>query len=71
MKERIRRFASGLEVDDVGFAAASDYRSPLSPPPGIDFPRGTVGQVSLRHAAVAAGMGRSAAIISWSTPVSD
>lgn len=126
MKEHIRRFAAGLEVDDVGFAAASDYRSPLSPPlesifsgvrsivvlaykelESCDSPdlhiamngrmdlmefsrscnykvarhlersfgarvmtvpasypmvqneetRGTVGQVSLRHAAVAAGLG--------------
>jgi len=32
MKERIRRFVSELEIDDVGFAAVSDYRSPLSPP---------------------------------------
>ena len=32
--------------------------------------KGTVGQVSLRHAAVAAGLGRSAATISWSSPVS-
>ena len=32
MKERIRRFVVGQEIDDVGFAAASDYRSPLSPP---------------------------------------
>jgi epoxyqueuosine reductase len=38
MKERIRRFAFGLEIDDVGFAAASDYRSPLSPPLESIFP---------------------------------
>ncbi len=38
MKERIRRFAAGLEIDDVGFAAASDYRSPLSPPLESIFP---------------------------------
>lgn len=31
MKEVIRKFAKGLGVDDVGFAAASDYKSPLSP----------------------------------------
>ncbi|OYV67747.1 MAG: 4Fe-4S ferredoxin, partial [Deltaproteobacteria bacterium 21-66-5] len=38
MKERIRRFVSELEIDDVVFAAASDYRSPLSPPLESIFP---------------------------------
>ena len=38
MKERIRRFAEGLEIEDVGFAAASDDRSPLSPPLESIFP---------------------------------
>lgn len=38
MKEDIRRFVSGLEIDDVGFAAASEYRSPLSPPLESIFP---------------------------------
>ena len=38
MKQRIRRFAAGMEIDDVGFAAASDYRSPLSPPLESIFP---------------------------------
>ena len=32
MKEAIRTFAREMGVDDVGFAAASDYRSPMSPP---------------------------------------
>ena len=32
MKGRIREFALGLGVDDVGFASVSDYRSPQSPP---------------------------------------
>jgi epoxyqueuosine reductase len=31
MKEVIRQFALGLGVDDVGFAAVSDYNSPRSP----------------------------------------
>ncbi|MDW7710905.1 MAG: 4Fe-4S binding protein [Deferrisomatales bacterium] len=125
-KETIRRFALDLGVDAVGFAAAEDYRSPISPPleslfPGVrslvvlgyrelstcespspqlamtgrlelmEFTRscdyqvarflersgaramtvpvsyplvmseetkGSVGEVSLRHAAVAAGLGR-------------
>jgi len=125
-KEAIRRFALDLGADDVGFAAAGDYQSPLSPPleslfPGVksivvlayrelstcespspqvamtgrlelmEFTRscdyqfarflerggaramtvpvsypmamseetkGSVGEVSLRHAAVAAGLGR-------------
>lgn len=30
-KEQIREYALGLGVDDVGFAAAADYRSPRSP----------------------------------------
>lgn len=38
MKEPIRRFVSELGIDDVGFAAASDYRSPLSPPLESIFP---------------------------------
>jgi epoxyqueuosine reductase QueG len=38
MKERIRRFAAGMEIDDVGFASASDYRSSLSPPLESIFP---------------------------------
>ncbi len=38
MKDHIRRFAAGLEIDDAGFAAASDYRSPLSPPLESIFP---------------------------------
>jgi epoxyqueuosine reductase QueG len=125
-KETLRRFALDLGADAVGFAAAADYASPLSPPleslfPGVrslvvlayrelstcespspeiamtgrlelmDFIRshdyqlarhiergggramtvaasypmvmseetkGSVGEVSLRHAAVAAGLGR-------------
>ncbi len=32
MKEKIRTIALEAGVDDVGFAAAADYRSPLSPP---------------------------------------
>jgi epoxyqueuosine reductase QueG len=32
MKEKIRDFALGLGVDDVGVANASDYKSPMSPP---------------------------------------
>lgn len=35
MKESIRNFVLGLGVDDVGFAAVADYRSPQSP--AIDF----------------------------------
>ncbi len=31
MKENIRTFVLGLGVDDVGFAAVGDYRSPKSP----------------------------------------
>ncbi len=126
MKEEIRQFALDLGADAVGFAAAADYRSPLSPAletilPGVrslvvlayrelstcespspqvamngrldvmEFSRscnyklarylerrgaqamtvpasypmvmsletkGSVGEVSLRHAAVAAGLGR-------------
>jgi epoxyqueuosine reductase QueG len=38
MKEKIRRFAMGLEVDDVGFASVDDYCSPNSPPIGSLFP---------------------------------
>ena len=32
MKDRIREFAIGLGIDDVGFAAVADYKSPLSTP---------------------------------------
>ncbi len=38
MRERIRSFVSGLEIDDVGFAAVSDYRSPMSPSIESIFP---------------------------------
>lgn len=31
MKERIRDFVLGLNVDDVGFASAAGYKSPMSP----------------------------------------
>lgn len=31
MKEKIREFIKGLDVDDVGFAAAAAYQSPRSP----------------------------------------
>lgn len=31
MKERIRDFVLGLDVDDVGFASAADYQSVMSP----------------------------------------
>ncbi|NVN91324.1 MAG: epoxyqueuosine reductase [Desulfuromonadales bacterium] len=31
MKERIRDYVLGLGIEDVGFAAASDYQSPKSP----------------------------------------
>ena len=31
MQERIRSYARSLGVDDIGFAAADDYRSPRSP----------------------------------------
>lgn len=32
MKEKLKEFALGLGVDDVGVASAADYKSPLSPP---------------------------------------
>ncbi|KKM10435.1 4Fe-4S ferredoxin [Clostridiales bacterium PH28_bin88] len=38
MKERIRRFVTGLDVDDVGFAASRDYLSPRSPELESIFP---------------------------------
>jgi epoxyqueuosine reductase QueG len=38
MKEELRSFALGLGVDDVGFAAVGDYRSPASPPIEALFP---------------------------------
>lgn len=39
MKERIRELALELGADAVGFAAAGNYRSPLSPPLDSIFPR--------------------------------
>jgi epoxyqueuosine reductase QueG len=38
VKDRLRSFALGLGVDDVGFAAVADYRSPASPPIDALFP---------------------------------
>jgi len=38
LKEKIRSYVLGLEVDDVGFGAASDYQSPLSPKIETIFP---------------------------------
>ncbi len=38
MKNLIRRYALGLGVDDVGFAAVSDYHSPKSPAISSIFP---------------------------------
>lgn len=38
MKEQIRRYALELGLDDVGFAAASNYISPSSPPLESIFP---------------------------------
>ncbi|HEX3031839.1 MAG TPA: 4Fe-4S binding protein [Bacillota bacterium] len=38
MKEKIREFAKGLGVDDVGFAAVQDYQSPRSPEITALFP---------------------------------
>jgi len=37
-KKRIRKYATGLGVEDVGFGAVSDYKSPLSPPVETIFP---------------------------------
>lgn len=39
MKETIRDFALGLGADDVGFAAVSDYNSPLTPALETIFPQ--------------------------------
>lgn len=39
MKRKIREFALDLGVDDVGFAAASDYDSPLTPALDSIFPQ--------------------------------
>ena len=39
MKESIREFALGLGIEDVGFGAAADYRSPQSPKIEAIFPR--------------------------------
>ena len=38
-KRKIRDFALSLGVDDVGFAAANDYHSPLTPPLADIFPQ--------------------------------
>ncbi len=38
MKARIREFALGLGVDDVGFASVEDYRSPRTPDIKTIFP---------------------------------
>ncbi len=38
-KERVKRFALDLGVEDVGFGAASDYNSPLSPKIETIFPK--------------------------------
>lgn len=38
MRERIREFAMGLGVDDVGIAAVADYKSPNSPEVESLFP---------------------------------
>jgi len=38
LKEKIRSYVLGLEVDDVGFGAASEYKSPLSPKIETIFP---------------------------------
>jgi epoxyqueuosine reductase QueG len=38
VKNRIREFALGLGVEDVGFAAVEDYKSPLSTPIRDIFP---------------------------------
>jgi epoxyqueuosine reductase len=38
MKDKIRQFALNLGVDDVGFAAVSDYKSPQSPKIETIFP---------------------------------
>ena len=39
MKEEIKNFALELGLDDVGFASASDYQSPNSPPLTSIFPQ--------------------------------
>ena len=39
MKRKIKDFALDLGVDDVGFAAASDYNSPLTPALDTMFPQ--------------------------------
>lgn len=39
MKEKIREFVLGMGVDDVGFAAVSDYQSPRSPKVESIFPK--------------------------------
>ena len=39
MKEKIKDFALDLGVDDVGFAAVSDYSSPLTPALDTIFPQ--------------------------------
>jgi hypothetical protein len=38
MKGKIKKFALGLGVDDVGIAAAQDYKSPKSPDLQTIFP---------------------------------
>jgi epoxyqueuosine reductase len=48
MKDRFRQFLLGLGVDDVGFAAASAYESPASPPISSLFP-GARSLVVLAH----------------------
>jgi epoxyqueuosine reductase QueG len=38
MKEKIKKYALGLGVDDLGFAAIADYKSPQSPKIETIFP---------------------------------
>jgi epoxyqueuosine reductase len=38
MKEKIKKYILGLDVDDVGFGAVSDYKSPQSPKIETIFP---------------------------------
>ncbi len=38
MKNKIREFALGLGIDDIGFAGIQDYKSPRSPQIGEIFP---------------------------------
>jgi len=38
MKDKIKKYVSGLDVDDVGFGAVSGYKSPLSPKIETIFP---------------------------------